>query len=70
MGSGLLVEMYDEGPPMYRESSEGEDATSGEVPRGERGPKSWRSVVPCDVWREGDDEGEFEVGAEGASSGR
>ena len=70
MGGWLPAGVCDEGPPMYRESSEGEDVTSGEVPRGERGPRSCRSGASCDVWCEDGDEGNFEVGVEVASSGR
>lgn len=69
MGDGLLAEGCDEGPPMSLEGSEADDVTSGEVQR-ERGPTAWRFGLSCDTWREGDDEGEFEAGVEGASNGR
>jgi len=69
MGDGLLAEVCDEGPSMRLESSEAEDVTSGEVQR-ERGPTPWMWRASCGGWREGDDEGEFEAGVEGASTGR
>ena len=66
---GLLAEACDEEAPIRLESSEGDDVTSGDVPR-ERGPMFRRSGVPWDSRREDDNEGEFEVGVEGALSGR
>ena len=54
---------------MSLESSEADDVTSGEVQR-ESGPTAWRFGLSCDTGREGDDEGEFEAGVEGASNGR
>ena len=62
--------MWGEEPPICPVCSEGEDVTSGEVPRKGRGLAAWGSGMPCDVWRGAGDEGEFEVGVEGASSSR
>ena len=69
-GDGLLADACDEELPIRIESSEGEDVASGDVPRGVRGTAIRTSGVSCDAWRERGDEGEFEVGAGGASSGR
>jgi len=62
-GGGLPAKFSDEEPPIRLEISEGEDVTSGDVPREERGLAG--PGGPCDAWRGGGDERGLEVRMEG-----